>query len=293
MHVAIYGRYIKDTHFSFVQLLIQKLNQWGVSKILVYKDISEKFIEFDQKKCVEVFSSHTNLLEKNVSFLFSLGGDGSLLDTLTLVKDSGIPIIGINMGRLGFLSSIQTDEIDEALEAIKQNNFYIDERTLLSISLKNNPFGDANFALNEITINNTHTSSMLAVHVYLNNEFLNSYWADGLIISTPTGSTAYSLSCGGPIILPDSANFIINPIAPHNLNVRPLIVPDSAVLKLIPESRQGKIMLSLDSRSIAIDNTEEIIISKESFKIKLIRLNKHSFLSTLRNKLKWGTDSRN
>jgi len=293
MHVAIYGRYIKDTHFSFVQLLIQKLNQWGVSKILVYKDISEKFIEFDDTKCVEVFTSHTQLLEQKVSFLFSLGGDGSLLDTLTLVKDSGIPIIGINMGRLGFLSSIQTDEIDEALEAIKQNNFYIDERTLLSISLKNNPFGDANFALNEITINNTHTSSMLTVHVYLNNEFLNSYWADGLIISTPTGSTAYSLSCGGPIILPDSGNFIINPIAPHNLNVRPLIVPDSAVLKLIPESRQGKIMLSLDSRSIAIDNTEEIVISKESFKIKLIRLNKHSFLSTLRNKLKWGTDSRN
>lgn len=293
MRVAIYGRYIKDTHFSFVKKLLQKLYEAEVSKIIVFENISEKFIEYDEKKQIEIFSTHTHLCEHHIDFLFSLGGDGSLLDTLTLVKNSGIPIIGINMGRLGFLSGIQTDEIEEAIEAIKQKKYYIDERTLLSVSTKNNDLKDTNFALNEVTINNAHTSSMLTVHVYINNEFLNSYWADGLIISTPTGSTAYSLSCGGPIILPDSSNFIINPIAPHNLNVRPLVIPDSAVLKLIPESRQGKVLLSLDSRSITVNNSEEITISKEKFTIKLLRLNKHSFLTTLRNKLKWGTDSRN
>lgn len=292
MRVAIYGRYIKEPHLAFAGRLLKKLASSGVTQVLVYKDIAPVFAQYKEIIPFQLFHEHKDLPGK-VDYLFSLGGDGTLLDTLTLVKNSSIPILGINMGRLGFLSSIPIEEMEEAVDALAGKTYAVEERSLLSLQGADDLFPDAPFALNEITIRNASTSAMLTVHVYLNGEFLNSYWADGLIISTPTGSTAYSLSCGGPIILPDSSNFIINPIAPHNLNVRPLVIPDTATLTLKPECRQGKLLLSLDARSAEINNFSVLTLSKENFNIKLIRLQKHSFLSTLRNKLKWGSDSRN
>jgi NAD+ kinase len=226
--------------------------------------------------------------------LISFGGDGTLLDTVTMIKNSDIPILGINAGRLGFLANINQDDILLAVRALKNKNFKLDERSLLKV--ENKILRDSeisNFALNEVTVHKKDSSSMLKIDAFLDNEFLNSYWADGLITSTPTGSTAYSLSCGGPIISPGSNNFVITPVSPHNLNLRPMVVGDQVVIRLRAESRESQFLLTMDSRSITIENNEEIFISKADFSIKLIELPDHNFFKTIRNKLFWGKDSRN
>ncbi|MCY1513685.1 NAD kinase [compost metagenome] len=225
--------------------------------------------------------------------LLSLGGDGTLLDILSLVRNAQIPVIGINFGRLGFLASINKNEIKTAIEALVNGNYSLDKRTVLNLESQNTLFLEENFALNDVTIHRRDNSAMMIIHAYMNDEFINSYWADGLIIATPTGSTAYSLSCGGPIIFPSSQNFVITPVAPHNLNVRPVIVPDHVNLTFEIEARSKKFLVSCDSRTETVDRSVKLTVNKADFGVNLIRLNNESYLTTLRNKLLWGIDTRN
>ena len=226
-------------------------------------------------------------------FLLSIGGDGTILDATTLVERSGIPIIGLNTGRLGFLANITRDEAPLALKAILAGEYTLDERNALEVHTASDDIVQPNFALNEIAVSRKGTTSMISVHVYLNGEFLNTYWADGLMISTPTGSTGYNLSCGGPILMPGSNNFIITPIAPHNLTVRPLVIPNADTITLKVEAREGNYLASLDSRVFTLDCETELTLKKADFHFKLVRTAYSDFSSTLRNKLLWGLDRRN
>jgi NAD+ kinase len=292
MKIAIYGREFNNSVLPYVQEVFNVLAE-STTPIIVYK----KYLDFIKDKVklpdrVEYFSSHDELVA-HTEILVSLGGDGTLLDTLTLIRESGIPVIGINFGRMGFLASINKEEIGKAIQAIQNKEFTLDKRTLLSLESKHSLFGEENFALNDITIHKRDNSAMMIIHAYMNNEFVNSYWADGLIIATPTGSTAYSLSCGGPIIYPGSQNFVITPIAPHNLNVRPLIIPDEVSLTFEIEARSSKFLVSCDSRIETVDRSVKITLNKASFHVNLIRLNNESYLTTLRKKLLWGIDTRN
>jgi NAD+ kinase len=291
VRIAIYGKRLEENYFSFVQLLFQKLLEKEV-EVVVYKsfheDLSEK-LSLDTR--LKTFISHDDI--DDVNYMFSIGGDGTLLKTITFIRDKNIPILGINTGRLGFLTSIATEEIDGAIDDILAENFDLDTRTLLSLETENNLFGDINYALNEITLQKKDTSSMVTIQVYLGEDFLNSYWADGLIVSTPTGSTAYSLSCNGPIILPGSGNIIITPIAPHNLNVRPIVIPDDTELTLKIAGRTENFLVALDSRSLTVPLSIELKIKKATHQVNLIRLKEYSFLNTLRTKLIWGQDKRN
>jgi len=290
MKIAIYTRELKIGDNSFIKEMFQALEENNI-EVLVCKVFSESFFDgFDVSK-YPVFSSYQELDE--VDFLFSIGGDGTLLETVDLVRDSNIPVLGINTGRLGYLSSITTDEIRYAIESIVSGKFELDSRSLLALDTSEKFFGDKNYALNEVTVQKKDTSSMITIHVYLNDEFLNSYWADGLIVSTPTGSTAYSLSCNGPIVLPDSGNIIITPIAPHNLNVRPLVISDDTKITLKIEGRTDNFLTAIDSCSVTMPITTEIEINKALHKVNLIRFNEYNLLSTLRNKLMWGLDKRN
>lgn len=292
MKVAVYGRLFSDSFTPFVQEFFNKLSLLN-TELYVYEPFSDYLkprIKIPNK--FNVFTKHDEIRD-NVSFLFSIGGDGTFLDATILVRDSKIPIIGVNTGRLGFLSSISINEIETALDRIFEGQYVIDERTLLKLETSTHLFNGNNFALNELTVHKKDSSSMITIHAYLNDQFLNSYWADGLIVATPTGSTAYSLSCGGPIILPGTNNFEITPIAPHNLNVRPIVIPDSSVVKLKLEGRGNRFLISLDSRSETVDSAIELIISRNDFKISSLRLEPHSQLTTIRNKLNWGLDKRN
>lgn len=292
MKIALYGRDFNDNVLPFVQEVFDALAANQI-EVTVY----QKFFDFVKDKLtlptdIATFSGYKDLLGKT-DILLSLGGDGTLLDTLSLVRDSQVPVIGINFGRLGFLASINKAEINDAIKALVNGAYSIDQRSLLNIESKSGLFGDENFALNDITIHRRDDSAMMIIHAYMNGEFVNSYWADGLIIATPTGSTAYSLSCGGPIILPSAQNFVITPVAPHNLNVRPIIVPDDVTLTFEVEARSTKFLLTCDSRTETVDRSVKITISKATFNINLIRLNNETFLTTLRNKLLWGIDTRN
>lgn len=291
MKIAIYSYKLDDKYLSFIELLFKTLLSKKV-EVVVYKPFFDNLkskIIVDEK--LSVFNGYEDIAD--VNYLFSIGGDGTLLKTVTIVQDSNIPVLGINTGRLGFLTSIATKELNFAIDAILTGNFDLDTRTLLSLNTTNKLFGDVNYALNEITVQKKDTSSMITIQVYLGDDFLNSYWADGLIISTPTGSTAYSLSCNGPIILPGSGSLIINPIAPHNLNVRPVVIPDNSELTLKITGRTENFLVALDSRSLTVPLVNELKIKKASHKINLIRLKNYNFLNTLRSKLIWGQDKRN
>lgn len=292
MKIAIYGREFNNSVLPFVQEVFNVLEE-SHCPVFVYK----KYLDFIKDKiklpaATQEFTGHADLTDQ-ADVLVSLGGDGTLLDTLSLIRDSGIPVIGINFGRLGFLASINKNEIKNAIQALQNKEYSLDKRSLLSLESKHGLFGDENFALNDITIHRRDNSAMMIIHAYMNNEFVNSYWADGLIIATPTGSTAYSLSCGGPIIYPSSQNFVITPIAPHNLNVRPLIIPDDVSLTFEVEARSAKFLVSCDSRTVTVDRSVKITLNKAAFHVNLIRLNNESYLTTLRNKLLWGIDTRN
>lgn len=292
MRIAIYGREFNNSVLPYVQEVFNVLEHYADPVLVYYKYL--KFIK-DKIKLpnnIQVFHGHKELLG-NTDVLISLGGDGTLLDTLSLIRDSGIPVIGINFGRLGFLASINKDEIKKAIEALNNKEYSLDKRTLLSLSSTHELFGEENFALNDITIHRRDNSAMMIIHAYMNNEFVNSYWADGLIIATPTGSTAYSLSCGGPIIYPSAQNFVITPIAPHNLNVRPFIIPDDVSLTFEIEARSAKFLVSCDSRTETVDRSVKLTLNKANFHVNLIRLNNETYLTTLRNKLLWGIDTRN
>jgi NAD+ kinase len=289
--VAIYSRELSENHFEFIQDLFNKLLSNDIEVVVFsqfYKFLSNKM---ELSISIQQFNSHADI--EGVDFLFSIGGDGTLLETTTLVREKEIPVMGINTGRLGFLSTIATNEISFAIDSLKKGEFYLDTRSLLSLEMDEHPFVDYNLALNEVTLQKKDTSAMITIHAYLDGVFLNTYWADGLIIATPTGSTAYSLSCNGPIVLPNSGNIIITPIAPHNLNVRPLVIPDDIELTLKVEGRTDNFLVALDSRSASIPVSSELKIKKSKNQISLIRLSGHDYLNTLRNKLMWGVDKRN
>jgi NAD+ kinase len=292
MKLAIYGRSFNEQYNPIIQGLFDRL---GMQAAEVY--IFEAFYSYLKPRIHFSFEVKTyhNLADVKYwpDYVISIGGDGSMLDSIALVKNSGIPILGINTGRLGFLSNISTDDVQMAIDALVAKDYKIETRSLLELSTSTNLLGENNFALNELTIHKRDSGSMMTVHAYINNEFLNSYWADGLIVSTPTGSTAYSLSCGGPIVLPDSKNFIITPIAPHNLNVRPVVIPDSAVITLKADGRSSQFLASLDSRSETFNSETEFTIRKAGFSANLIQLHSQNFLTTMRHKLTWGVDKRN
>ena len=291
MTIAIFGSPYPEHFTKYIQHLVKKLESEHI-KIIIEEEFYvflQNNIRLTSKK--ETFNSYESLKE-NADFLFSIGGDGTLLKAVTFVRESNIPIMGINTGRLGFISSISAGQIDDAINDIVKANFKINERALLELTTENNLFKDKNFALNEVAISKKDTSSMIRIDAFVDEEFLNTYWADGLVISTPTGSTGYSLSCGGPIIMPGTNNIIVTPNAPHNLNVRPIVLNDKSVLKLKVDDRDQLALVSLDSRSRAFDSDTELLIKKADFKIKLIQPQDNSFTSTIRNKLMWGLDKR-
>ena len=232
-------------------------------------------------------------LDESIDFLISLGGDGTLLDTVSLVRDKNIPVLGINFGRLGFLASIGKEALATAVTSLANRTFVVDKRSLIHLDANKPVFGDVPYGLIEFAIHKTDTSPMIKIHTYLNGEFLNTYWADGLIVATPTGSTGYSLSCGGPVVFPDSASFVITPVAPHNLNVRPIVVPDNNIISFEVEGRAENFICVLDSRKEIVDKQVQLAVRSESFTLSLIRLNENNFLQTLRSKLSWGLDTRN
>ena len=250
------------------------------------------YAEFDYYPAYHGFFYSYKDLDPGMDFIISVGGDGTFLDTLSLVRDSKIPVIGINFGKLGFLASISQENIYEAVDSLYKGNYTIEERTLLQLNPEDQLFGDFNFALNDISIQKKG-SEMITVHVYIDEEYLNTYWADGLIVATPTGSTAYSLSVGGPIVMPESNDFIISPISPHNLTVRPIVVPDKGKITLIPAGRCSRYLISMDHYSKIVDKSYTFQIEKAKFPIRVLRLKASNYYSTLRNKLMWGMDKRN
>jgi NAD+ kinase len=292
MNIAIYGRQFNDpVVLPYIQQVFDSLAQHGV-EIYVHQQLHSYLQDNISEVQYNVLGADDKI-KGFIDLFLTLGGDGTLLDMVSLIRDSGIPIIGINFGRLGFLASINKNDIAAAIHAVVNKQFTLDSRELLSINSDLEIFGDDNFALNDITIHKRDDSAMITTHVFLNEEFLNSYWGDGIIISTSTGSTAYSLSCGGPIIFPESNSIVLTPVAPHNLNVRPIILPDSCTLAFDVECRSANYLVSCDSRTAVIEKTMRFKVNKAGFKLNLIRLNNESYLSTLRNKLLWGLDARN
>ena len=293
MNIAIYGKNFNKNFNEYIHQLFKKFHQHNVN-IIIFKPFYDFLVEQVkfQPKINGVFTSDTDI-NKDIDFLFSIGGDGTFLETISFIRNSGIPIVGINSGRLGFLANISKEEISKAINDIFNDKYSFVERTLIKLETPNNLFGDFNYALNELTVLKKDTSSMITIHTYMNNEFLNTFWADGLIISTPTGSTAYSLSVGGPILIPGSENFLITPIAPHNLTVRPIVVPDKNKITIKVEGREKNYLASLDYRSEVFDSSIELQVMKADFKIKILNLHNHSYFNTLRNKLMWGVDKRN
>ncbi|MEN7548415.1 NAD kinase [Rapidithrix thailandica] len=271
----------------------------------IFEDIVSRNIQFSISKKLSQFLSSTDLSLPDhqvfegyedlpdADYFFSIGGDGTLLDSVTYVRDKDIPILGINTGRLGFLSTTPNDKVKEAIDALFHGYYTLEERSLIQVESNENIFNGLNFGLNEFTILKRDSSSMIVVHTFLDGEYLNSYWSDGLIVATPTGSTGYSLSVGGPVVIPDSNNFIISPVSPHNLNVRPLVVSDNSIISFEIEGRSRNFLVSLDSRSKKVDASAQIAVRKGDFTTKLVKLNGENFLNTLRLKLNWGLDMRN
>lgn len=294
MKVAIYGQYyqnstepiIKDIFLFFIK---QKVDFRIEAKFLA--TLYEKGLI---KNEYQTFNSYTDL-DSSFDILISIGGDGTILRAATLVRDLGIPILGINAGRLGFLATVQKDNIDSFLQFVLDKNYTISPRTLLSLSVKpeNPDIEEINFAMNEVVVSRKDTTSMITIETWLNGEYLNAYWADGLIVSTPTGSTGYSLSCGGPILTPDAESLVITPIAPHNLNARPLVIPDNTTVTLKVSSREEMFLVSLDSRIATLTTEAELTITKTPFQINMAEIPGETFLKTLRSKLLWGQDKRN
>ncbi len=292
MRIAIYGREFSDDFIPYFQLLIDELDRCEVDYYVYskfHKNVVNKGITFGQKVKEYTRATYPKL---KLDFLFSIGGDGTILDTITSIK-KGIPVVGVNSGRLGFLSNTAKTEIKKVIHQLINKEYRIEERAMLNLETKSKLFGKYNFALNELTVHKKDSSSMITIHVFVNGVFLNSYWADGVIIATPTGSTAYSLSCGGPILMPNSNNFVITPIAPHNLNIRPMVVPDDSVIELKVEGREQKFLATLDSRSeeISVDNL--LVVTKSDLNINLVQFPNQDFFKTIRNKLLWGADKRN
>jgi len=292
MQVAVFGRNFPSYARENIATMFSKFSMLNVD-VWVF----EPLYEFLQKKTglrprvAGLYNNHADL-PNDLDFLFSLGGDGTFLETVNLVRDTGIPVLGVNIGRLGFLSYISQENLSESLESVFSGNYDIEERMLLKVEASGAELSGLDVALNEVRIYKS-SGSLITIHVKVNEEFLSAYWADGLLLSTPTGSTAYNLSVGGPIVVPESNSFVLSPIAPHNLTVRPLVLPDSAVLQLSVDTRDPQYQLAIDSRTIDLDVDKTVTIRKADFTLKMIRIENISFYSTLRNKLMWGADKRN
>lgn len=292
MKAAIYSRVLENEQRTDVQLFFDELANQKIEPV-IFNDYFEQLKEVIQLPAnTKTFSLSEDLTDE-IEFIISLGGDGTLLDTVTLIRDKNISIMGINFGRLGFLASIGREEVKTAVKAIAKRTYVTDKRTMIHLDASLPMFGNVPYALNEFSLHKRDVASMIKIHTYVNGEFLNTYWADGLIVATPTGSTGYSLSCNGPVVFPDSGSFVITPVAPHNLNVRPIIVPDSNIISFEIESRSEQIICALDSRREIVSKNVQLAVKKESFDINLVRLSENNFLQTLRNKLTWGLDKRN
>ncbi len=292
MKIAFFGRSFASDFMDNFRLLVSILEKKATSFVFyedLYRHIKEH-VSF--MKPVQVVS-HSEAPGHDIFCMISIGGDGTLLDTITLLRDTGIPVLGVNTGRLGFLSAISAEEIKDAAEALISGDYSIDRRTMLQLTEPVNLFGDINYALNELTVLKRDNSTMITISAYVDDLFLNTYWADGLIIATPTGSTGYSMSCGGPIISPESKNIVITPIATHNLTVRPIVIPDSSRVKLKISGRTQDYLVLLDSRSKPLSTTTELVVKRAPFSFNLVCIGQKDFYKTIRNKLAWGLDRRN
>jgi NAD+ kinase len=292
MIVAVYNRTFGKEDIPAISKILSALQAHKI-QLVFYKDFYNQLKDsFSFDETPAFFTSRLDL-PIQTDMLISLGGDGTMLDTVSFIGDSNIPLIGINLGRLGFLAAISENEAADAIESLVRGSYTIEKRSLLHLESSMPIFKDAPFALNEFTIHRKDSSSMIKIHTYLNGEFLNTYWADGLIVATPTGSTGYSLSCGGPVVFPQTSSFVITPVAPHNLSTRPIVVPDDNVISFELEGRTDHFLCTLDSRTETIPTSIQLAVKKENFTISLIRPDEHNFLKTIRQKLYWGIDRRN
>lgn len=291
MNIGVHGKDFGPDNKDFIQNVFSVLESWDCSV-----HISNDYLPLVERQGLKLPTYTVFNYKADLSFLdvmLTLGGDGTLLEAVTYIAGSDVPILGINTGRLGFLATTAKESVNEALNCLKNQEYELEERTLLHLDSNASLFDGLNFALNDFTILKKDTSSMIVVNAFVNGEFLNSYWADGVIVSSPTGSTGYSISCGGPLVLPQSNNFIITPVSPHNLTVRPIVVPDTSELSFTVEGRSNSFLISLDSRFETADKSIRLTVTKEKFKTKLIKLRENNYFKTLRQKLNWGLDVRN
>lgn len=293
MQVVVYSKILKEKDIPFVQALFDALHQEEVTAYVYGPYLEQLKDKVNFRRDVGVFEGYLDFSIKRFDFFITLGGDGTILGAITHIRDQQVPILGINLGRLGFLASIEKRRISEAISLIKRGTYSIDERNLLYLESNLPIFGEIRFALNDCTLLKRDTSSMITIHTFINGAYLNSYWADGIIVATPTGSTGYSLSCGGPIIFPNSGNFVITPVAPHNLNVRPIVISDKEVISFEIEGRAENFLCTLDSRFETISSGHQLAVRRNDFTIRLVQLLDIGFLETIRSKLTWGIDSRN
>lgn len=293
MQVVIFSKILHAQDIPHVQHLFDILHKEGINTYVYAPYLLQLKDKIHFKRDIGVFDGYLDFKTTKIDFVITLGGDGTILDAVTLVRDSDVPILGINLGRLGFLASINKNRIIETILSMQKGMYTIEWRRLLYLESNFPLFGELPFALNDCTLLKRDTSSMITIHTFINGAYLNSYWADGIIIATPTGSTGYSLSCGGPIVFPNSGNFVITPVAPHNLNVRPIVIADSSVISFEIEGRAENFLCTLDSRFEAITAEHQIAVRRCDFTVKLVQLFDESFLKTLREKLDWGKDARN
>ncbi len=292
MLIALYNRTFDEQDIPFLQRLVKLLEMHRL-QMVIFSDFYEQLKQHVTFSETPRLFSGKRELPLSTDMLISLGGDGTMLDAVCFVGNSNIPLIGVNLGRLGFLAAISEDEVENAILSLVRGSYTLEKRSLLHLDSSVPLFDGSPFALNEFTIHRLDTSSMIKIHTYLNGEFLNTYWADGLIVATPTGSTGYSLSCGGPVVFPQASSFVITPVAPHNLNTRPIVVPDDNVISFEIEGRSEHFLCTLDSRTESIRSNVQLAVKRENFTVSLVRPDEHNFLNTIRQKLYWGIDKRN
>jgi len=293
MQVLIYGKQYKEKDLPHIQALFDALHEEGVTAYVYTPYLRDILGQVHFPGPYAPFDDYRDFRVHRIDFVIVLGGDGTMLHAVTLIRDAGVPMLGINLGRMGFLSSIEKNHIVESVQKLRRGQYIIEERAMLYLESHPELFGDIPFALNDCTLLKRDTSSMITIHTFLNGDYLNSYWADGIIIATPTGSTGYSLSCGGPIIFPDSSNFVLTPVAPHNLNVRPIVLSDESVISFEIEGRGENFICTLDSRFELINAQHQLAVRKNDFPIRVVQLQDITFLHTIRQKLGWGEDIRN
>lgn len=293
MHVLIYSQRFKTADKPYIETVLNKLKQENITFGFYAPYHTMLIKKYPEYADYETKNDGDKVEKDDFDFVFSLGGDGTILNAVTLVQEAEIPICGINLGRLGFMATIEKTRIEDAIDKLLSKEYRVEPRSMLSLDSNKSLFKGLHFALNDFTLHKRDTSSMMIIHTYINGDFINSYWADGLVVSTPTGSTGYSLSCGGPIVFPSSSNFVITPVAPHNLNVRPLVVSDDSKIEFHIEGRSKNYMCTLDGRSEKVTSKVELRVQKNHFVANIVLLDDITFINTIRKKLNWGLDSRN